>query len=65
MPEITIQLAEEQWKRLQDESARRDLAPEEVARRAVEEALGNPLPEFDDLVTYILNKNRHLYGRLA
>ena len=65
MPDITIQLTEDQWKRLQTEADRRDLAPEEVARRAVEEAIGNPPPEFDDLVTYILHKNRDLYGRLS
>ena len=54
MTTLTIPLAEEQLRRLQ-----------ELARAVVEEWLSRPDANFARAAEYVLNKNRELYRRLA
>lgn len=75
MPVITVELPEEDIERLTIEAQRRNMSvPDLVAERArkpangsapQEEAEGISDEEFDEIITYVINKNRELLERLA
>lgn len=64
MPNLTLTLSDDEWRQLEEAAARQKLTPEELARRALQEAASRPALAFDQLVTYIIEKNGELYRRL-
>jgi hypothetical protein len=65
MSTFTIDLPEEQARRLHDLAREAGILPEELLRAGVEEWLCRSDRKFAEAAEYILNKNRELYRRLA
>jgi predicted transcriptional regulator len=65
MTKITIQLPDEDLRRLQEVAARFQVTPEELARLGIEELLSRPDEAFRQAVQHTLQKNSELYRRLA
>ncbi len=65
MPEITITLSDKDLEKLCHLAIRLRIRPEELVRIMVEEFLAQPDEEFEDLASYLLDKNADLYERLA
>jgi hypothetical protein len=64
MPKLSLTLSDDEWRQLEEAAARQKLTPEELAHRALQEAVRRPALAFDQLVAYILEKNGELYRRL-
>jgi hypothetical protein len=62
---LAIELAPAQAERLRAEAARLGLAPEDLARAALNDLLSTPDPEFQDVARRVVTKNKDLYKRLA
>jgi antitoxin FitA len=65
MTTITIPLTEERLKQLRELARRANVSPEELARAALEEWLGQPSEDFAQAARHVLQKNAELYRRLA
>ncbi|MGE3540673.1 MAG: DNA-binding protein [Candidatus Tectimicrobiota bacterium] len=65
MHTITITLSDDRIAKLQEIAARLHIAPEELARAAVEDLLARPEETCQRAIDYILQKNAELYRRLA
>lgn len=65
--EITFQLAvsPESARRLEELAGEAGVPPEELLRSSVEEWLSRPRSGFEEAASYVLQKNRELYRRLA
>lgn len=62
---LTIDLSPTQADRLRHEAERLGLAPEDLARAAIEDLLGTPGADFKTAAERVLRKNEELYRRLA
>jgi len=62
---IPIELTPAQESRLRIAANRLGIAPEVLARLAVEDLLARPDADFQDAADRVLEKNRELYDRLA
>jgi len=65
MSTFTIELPEEQARRLHELAQEAGVSPERLLRAGLEEWLGRPDTKFAEAAEYVLNKNRELYRRLA
>ena len=62
---LAIELPPAQADKLRAEAERLGLAPEELARAALNDLLSMPDPEFQDVARRVVTKNKDLYKRLA
>jgi predicted transcriptional regulator len=65
MATITIDLPENQAKKLQELAQAAGTTPEALVLAGVEEWLTRPEAEFSEVAAYVLRKNAELYRRLA
>jgi predicted transcriptional regulator len=65
MHTITITLSDDRLAKLQEIAARLHIAPEELARAAIEDLLARPEETCQRAIDYVLKKNAELYRRLA
>ena len=65
MTTITIQLPDDQAKRLAALAERCQVSPEGLVVAKVRELLNQPDKSFDNAARYVLKKNAELYRRLA
>ena len=62
---IAIELSDPQESRLRERAKALGVAPEELARAAVEDLLETTDEAFASAADYVLRKNAELYSRLA
>jgi len=62
---ITVELTEEQARRLDERARALGVDARELARAAVNDLLSRPADDFDRAARYVLEKNRELYERLS
>jgi hypothetical protein len=62
---IAIELTEPQESQLRQRAKALGVAPEDLARAAVADLLGQPEDDFAAAAEHVLRKNRELYARLA
>jgi hypothetical protein len=62
---VSIELNEAEADRLRDEAARLGVDPEDLARAALADLLGNEGESFREAAERVLRKNEELYRRLA
>jgi antitoxin FitA len=62
---ISLQLDEEQSRRLEELARRLNVDPGELAKAAINDLVARPGDDFEGAVRYVLEKNRELYRRLA
>ena len=65
MTTISIQLPEDQAKRLADVARRHNLSVEQLASAHLQELLQEPDNRFEEAVALVLKKNAELYRRLS
>jgi antitoxin FitA len=65
MSTFTIELPEEQARRLRERASKAGVPPERLLRDGLEEWLDHPDTRFAEAAEYVLKKNRELYRRLA
>jgi predicted transcriptional regulator len=65
MTTLTITIADDRAKKLQELAARLKVAPEELLRVSLEDLLAAPDDEFEKITRYVLQKNAEVYRRLA
>lgn len=65
MTTFTIELSDEQVRRLHELAQGAKVAPEQLLRSGVEEWLARPGGDFAEAAAHVLKKNRELYRRLA
>ncbi|HEV3255760.1 MAG TPA: DNA-binding protein [Gemmataceae bacterium] len=65
MTAITVPLSDERLEQLREMARRVGVAPEELARAALEDWLHQPRKDFVQAARYVLQKNAELYRRLA
>lgn len=65
MTTLTINLPDDQARKLHDLAKKTGASPEELVRTSIEEWLARPELTFADAADYVLEKNRELYRRLA
>ena len=62
---ISLQLDEEQSRRLEEVARELKVDANELAKAAISDLVSRPADDFDRAVRYVLDKNRELYRRLA
>ena len=65
MTTLTITIADDRAKKLQELASRLKVAPEELLRVSLEDLLAAPDDEFEKIADYVLRKNAEVYRRLA
>jgi len=65
MTSFTIELPEEQVRRLRDLAHKLGTTPEDVLCAGVQEWLTSPATDFANAASYVLKKNAELYRRLS
>lgn len=65
MAAITINLTEQQLRKLQELAQKLGMSTEELLSASVEDLLNSPQNEFNQAASYVLRKNAELYQRLA
>jgi predicted transcriptional regulator len=65
MVTITVTLSEDRLQKLQDLARQFRIAPEELLRVSLEELIARPQADFQKALSYVLEKNKELYKRLA
>ncbi|MGF1675001.1 MAG: ribbon-helix-helix protein, CopG family [Rivularia sp. (in: cyanobacteria)] len=65
MASITINISDEQLRRLQQLAQESQVSPEDLLRSSIEDWLTCPKNEFPQAASYVLKKNAELYHRLA
>ena len=65
MTTLTIDLREDQVHKLEQLAERYQVAPEELVQLSIDELLSRPQDDFEQMLTYLLQKNADLYRRLA
>ncbi len=62
---ISVQLDDEQSKRLEERARELGVDPRDLAKAAVNDLLTRPADDFDRAASFVLEKNRELYRRLS
>ncbi|HSK81182.1 MAG TPA: CopG family transcriptional regulator [Thermoanaerobaculia bacterium] len=62
---FTIALSDEKARRLEELAREGGVAPEELLRASVEDWLAEPREDFARAASYVLQKSKELYRRLA
>jgi antitoxin FitA len=62
---ITVELSDEQTRRLEQRARELGVDVGELARAAVTDLLSRPADDFDQAARFVLEKNRELYRRLS
>jgi len=62
---LSVDLDEEQSRRLQERARQLGVDARELARAAVNDLLTRPADDFDRAAKFVLEKNRELYRRLS
>jgi len=62
---ITVELSEEQAKRLDERARALGVDARELAKAAVADLLSRPADDFDRAAKFVLAKNQELYRRLS
>jgi RecA-family ATPase len=62
---ITLELEEEQARRLLEVAQQLQLSPTDLAKAAVTDLISKPTEDFDRAAAHVLEKNRELYRRLS
>lgn len=62
---ITLELDDEQSQRLERVARELQVDANELARAALNDFVSHPADDFERAVTYVFEKNRELYRRLA
>ena len=62
---LTLQLDEEQSRRLIEIARDLDVDPAELVRAAINDLVSRPGEDFDQAAQRVLDKNRELYKRLS
>jgi len=62
---ISLNLDDDQSKRLQQRAQELGVDPRDLAKAAVNDLLNRPSDDFDRAAKSVLNKNRELYRRLG
>lgn len=65
MTTLTIELPLGRFEELEQLAERYQLTPEDLVRVSVEELLARPREDFNQVLTYVLEKNADLYRRLS
>jgi predicted transcriptional regulator len=65
MMSLSVDLDEEQSRRLQERARQLGVDPRELARAAVNDLLTRPADDFQRAASFVLEKNRELYRRLS
>ena len=61
---LSVDLDEEQSRRLEERARQLGVDPRELARAAVNDLLTRPADDFERAAAFVLEKNRELYRRL-
>ena len=62
---LSVDLDEEQSRRLEERARQLGVDPRELARAAVNDLLTRPADDFERAAAFVLEKNRELYRRLS
>ena len=62
---ISLNLDDDQLKRLQERARELGVDPHDLAKAAVRDLLARPAEDFDRAAQSVLDKNRELYRRLG
>ena len=62
---ISLQLDDEQSRRLIEVAGELNIDPSELAKAAISELVSRPSDDFDRAARHVLEKNRELYRRLS
>lgn len=62
---ISVELDDEQSKRLETRACELGVDARELAKAAVNDLLSRPATDFDRAARFVLEKNRELYRRLS
>lgn len=62
---ISLQLDDEQSRRLLEIARELSVDPSELARAAIHDLVSRPADDFDRAARHVLEKNRELYRRLS
>ena len=62
---ITLELTEEQARRLDERARELGVDARELAKAAVTDLLSRPADDFDRAAKFVLEKNQELYRRLS
>ncbi|MFP3948838.1 MAG: hypothetical protein ACLFWG_08920 [Longimicrobiales bacterium] len=61
---LSIQLTEAQERRLNEIASRLNVPAQSLAKAALRDLIERPDPEFDQVATRLIEKNKELYERL-
>ena len=62
---LTLELDEQQIRRLQDIARRLNVSVSDLAKAAISDLISRPESDFENAATRVLKKNAELYKRLA
>ena len=65
MVTITVTLSEDRLQKLQELAKQFRISPEDLLRISVEDLIARPQADFQKALSYVLEKNKELYRRLA
>ncbi len=65
MTTITLQIEETKAQALREKAKRYGLNPEQLLTASLEDLIGQPDNDFDEVARRILSKNKELYRRLT
>ena len=65
MADITVNIPDEQFQKLQQLAQEINISPEDLLRANIEDWLTGSSKEFTQATSYVLKKNAELYRRLA
>jgi predicted transcriptional regulator len=65
MTTITIQVSEDRYQKLGEVAELLGITPEQLVQANVEDMLAQPKEDFQQALSYVLEKNEELYKRLA
>lgn len=65
MSSITINISDESYIKLKEVANNLKITPEELVKMAVDEVINSSQKDFNNVIDYVLSKNKELYKRLA
>ncbi|MBL8195506.1 MAG: DNA-binding protein [Blastocatellia bacterium] len=65
MSSITINIPDESYIKLKEVANNLKITPEELVKMAVDEVINSSQKDFNNVIDYVLSKNKELYKRLA